>query len=210
MVSWPQRILVLVLSLLLTACGSASGNIAGDIQAAQGPAVLQPTTPPATRTESPVVLPTGLPNVGIMSHNPPDTCPISRSANPTFTPPPPYPRSAPGDDEFWYGTDSLWTAVGHTGVWSGLPHNPEGYTQKVFWWRAGYSVAAEPQPHLTVTGRRLDAAAPPLIASRATNASAPDIQSAMLVGVGFPTLGCWEITGQYAGTELSFVVWVAP
>src|SRR6266540_3454085 len=50
----------------------------------------------------------------------------------------------------------------------------------------------------------------PLNVSRATNAFAEDIQSAILVGVDFPTLGCWEITGEYAGTKLSFVVWVAP
>ena len=33
----------------------------------------------------------------------------------------------------------------------------------------------------------------------------------MLVGVDFPTLGCWKITGKYAyaDVELSFVVWVA-
>ena len=31
---------------------------------------------------------------------------------------------------------------------------------------------------------------------------------AMLVGVDFPTTGCWEITGRYADAELSFVVWV--
>jgi len=32
----------------------------------------------------------------------------------------------------------------------------------------------------------------------------------MLVGVDIPTIGCWEITGRYAGHTLSFVVWVAP
>jgi len=56
----------------------------------------------------------------------------------------------------------------------------------------------------------LDATAPPLIVSKATNAYAGDIGSAMLVGVDFPTLGCWKITGQYKNSELSFVVWVAP
>jgi hypothetical protein len=56
----------------------------------------------------------------------------------------------------------------------------------------------------------LDAPAPPLIGSKGTNAYAGDIGSAMLVGVDFPTLGCWKITGQYADAELSFVVWVAP
>jgi len=95
-------------------------------------------------------------------------------------------------------------------VWSALPHNPEGYTQKVFWWRQGYSWKDEPEPQLSVTGRRLDTPAPPLNVSKATNAFAEDIQSAMLVGVDFPTLGCWEITGRIEGNELSFVVWVAP
>jgi hypothetical protein len=31
----------------------------------------------------------------------------------------------------------------------------------------------------------------------------------MLLGVNFPTLGCWEITGHYQGQELIFVVRVA-
>ena len=44
----------------------------------------------------------------------------------------------------------------------------------------------------------------------ATNAMADDIGEAMLTGVEFPTLGCWEVTGQYKKTELSFVIWVAP
>ena len=42
------------------------------------------------------------------------------------------------------------------------------------------------------------------------NAYSDDIGSAMLTGVGFPTLGCWKVTGQYKDAELSVVVWVAP
>jgi hypothetical protein len=100
------------------------------------------------------------------------------------------------------------------GVWSGLPLNPDGYTQKIFWWGQGYSARHEPEPHLAVTGRLLDASGEPLpgaqslIVSRATNASAGDIGTAMLVGVDFPTAGCWEITGRYRKTEVRFVVWV--
>jgi len=139
-----------------------------------------------------------------------DTCPVTLPPDPPFTPPSPYPQYAPSAGEFWYGTDSLWTIVPGNGVWAALPHNPEGYTQKVFWWREGYSWEAEPEPQLSVTGRRLDESAPPLNVSRATNAFAADIQSAMLVGVDFPALGCWEILGHYADAELSFVVWVAP
>jgi hypothetical protein len=48
-----------------------------------------------------------------------------------------------------------------------------------------------------------------VVASAATNAFADDIGSAMLVGIGLPTAGCWEITGHLKGTQLSFVVRVA-
>lgn len=34
--------------------------------------------------------------------------------------------------------------------------------------------------------------------------------SAMLTGVYVPAPGCWEITGDYQGDRLSFVVWVTP
>jgi hypothetical protein len=32
----------------------------------------------------------------------------------------------------------------------------------------------------------------------------------MVTGVYVPTPGCWEITGEYNGQQLSFVVWVKP
>ena len=138
------------------------------------------------------------------------SCPVTQLPNSQFIAPPPYPQDAPAPSQFWYGTDHLWTMLPKDGVWAALPHNPEGYTQKVFWWRKGYSWRDEPQPQLTLTGQRLDAPAPPLNVSAATNAFAEDIQSAMLVGVDFPTLGCWEITGRYGDSKLSFVVFVAP
>jgi hypothetical protein len=65
----------------------------------------------------------------------------------------------------------------------------------------------EPQPKLTVTGRRLDAQAAPLMADRANNVSSQP--AAMVVGINFPTLGCWEITGRYGNDTLTFVVWLA-
>jgi len=204
MLSGRHWLLFIIPLLLLTACGVPSRNLAAEAQAAAPPTVAQPGAAAATQNASPTDFTTG-----VLPETSPDTCSITRPPAHPFTPPPPYPPSAPGA-LFWYGDDALWTAVPHTGVWADLPHNPEGYTQKVFWWRKGYSWTAEPQPALVVSGRRLDASAPPLNVSRATNAFAEDIQSAMLVGVDFPTPGCWEITGQYAGAELSFVVWVAP
>lgn len=210
MQSWHSFLPIVILALLLAACGSDSGNQAVGAQAAQLPVAAQNTDPTAAPAAS--ALPEAIVSTGtaVMPHNPPDTCPVTLPPEPRFTPPPPYPRYAPSAGGFWYGTESLWTAIPGDGVWSALPHNPEGYTQKVFWWRKGYFWMDEPEPELSVMGRRLDAPAPPLNVSRATNAFAEDIQSAMLVGVDFPTLGCWEISGRYAGAELSFVVWVAP
>lgn len=137
------------------------------------------------------------------------TCPVTKRPDPRFIPPSPFPEW-PTLGEFWYGAAELWTAVPEDGEWRGLPHNEHGYTQKIFWWSKDYFWLDDPQPPLVVTGRRLDTDAPPLKVSPATNAFADDIQSAMLVGVDFPTTGCWEITGRYQDAELSFVVWVAP
>ncbi len=138
----------------------------------------------------------------------PADCTVTRPPEPPFVPPSPYSKTAPFGG-FWFGTESLWTDVPSDGVWPGLSYNA-GSTQKIFWWRKGYSASDEPHPDLTVTAQRLDAPAPVVNGSKATNAYASDIGRAMLVGVEFPTFGCWEITGRYRGTALSFVVWVAP
>jgi hypothetical protein len=153
--------------------------------------------------------PTPTAQTEIVSSTPPETCPITLPQDPPFVPPAPY-SDLGFEGEFWYGSPALWTAIRHNGTWEALPHNPEGYTQKVFWWRDGYVWNEEPEPELIVTGERLDAMAPPLKSSKATNAYASDIGSAMLTGVDLPTVGCWKITGKYKDAELSFVVWVAP
>jgi hypothetical protein len=191
---------ILILTSLLVGCSPKAVAKSEEAKALEN---LSPTNLP----EKPALTQTVTPE--IVPHEPPASCPITVPQNPTFTPPAPY-NSMGFEGEFWYGSSSLWTAVRENGVWEALPHNPEGYTQKVFWWRDGYVWTEEPEPVLTVTGERLDASAPPLHASKATNASASDIGSAMLVGVDIPTLGCWKIAGKYSNTELSFVVWVAP
>ena len=141
---------------------------------------------------------------------PPENCPVTLPEKATFEAPEPYSTNVPWDGFFWYGSDELWTVLRTDGVWAGLPLNPEGYTQKIMWWSDQYVLQDELQPALVVTGKRLDVEAPPLKFHGATNAFADDIGDAMLIGVDFPMLGCWEITGQYKETELSFVVWIAP
>lgn len=198
-----RRIWLFGLILLLASCVPVGGGAAIPVPQDFSPtppqvALATPTsTAPVTPTEAVVA------KQSTVADRESANCPVTQPPELPFTPPPPYRPTAPWAGSFWYGTHLLWTQVPGDGTWSGP-------TQKVFWWREGYSWKEDPTPQLTVTGRRLDAPAPTLSASTATNAFAEDIQSAMLVGVDFPTSGCWEITGKVADAELSFVVWIGP
>jgi hypothetical protein len=199
---------LLILGLMLSACSPFRNSPASSIQAAEPlPTQEDNTTAAPSRPAGPVA--SALPDSAEVAQVPDSACPVTMPQNPPFTPPAPSPASPPGE-HFWYGSDSLWTALPQNGVWAALPHNPEGYTQKLIWGRKGYSSTEQPEPQLIVTGRRMDAPAPPLHVDKATNVLADDIGSAMMVGVDFPTLGCWEISGRYQEAELSFVVWVLP
>jgi hypothetical protein len=114
----------------------------------------------------------------------------------------PFPRS-----ENWYGSEALAVMLPPDGIWQGM--GPEHhYRDKLFWWSFGFKPGAEAQ--LKVTGRRLDSASPPANVSTASNAYAASLGGwAMLVAVEFPSSGCWEITGEYLGQKLSFVVEVS-
>ena len=117
---------------------------------------------------------------------------------------------------FLIGTEKLWTEIGESMVWQWRPHGPGheyDLTSKIFWFREDYSWRTEPAPKLRVTGKRLDGPAPPLMTPQgpATNVIGDESgRGAMLTGVWVPTPGCWEISGDYEGDKLSFVVWVEP
>lgn len=136
------------------------------------------------------------------------SCPVTQAQDPPFRPPEPYPAKAPYEGFFWHGSAGLWTLLPEDGLWWGLPSDEHGYTQKIFWWAAGYVWNEEPQPVFTLTGRRLDGDALRIHETQATNAYTKDTGSSILTGVAIPTLGCWEFTGSYRGSELSFIVLV--
>ena len=69
---------------------------------------------------------------------------------------------------------------------------------KVGWWRG---VPGQ----LVVTGRRLDAPAPPLRASVGTTASYGD-RGFVPSGLRFPTTGCWRVVGRVGHAMLTLVV----
>lgn len=194
-----QRQSFLISTLLLAALVAGYAPNAAQVEEASALEAPTPTgEPDVTLPESALSA-----QPGTVPDEPSASCPVTGPQNPRFIPPSLYSPDAPWENYFWFGSPSLWAMLPSDGIWRGSIH-------KVFWWRDGYVWNEEPQPALTVTAERLDAAVPPVIVSRATNAYAGDIGSAMLVGVDFPTGGCWKITGQYKGAELGFVVWVTP
>jgi hypothetical protein len=83
------------------------------------------------------------------------------------------------------------------------------FRDKLFWWREGYDPYSESKPSLKVTAERLDGNRQKFDIGDATNAIRAH-SSAMLVLIDVPTAGCWKITGRYADSELSYIVWVGP
>ena len=194
---------ILTLASFLAGCASSNAN----------------AQPEATKSLEDYRMPTDVPSASSLTETaqtevasliPPKDCPVTTAGKGSFEAPEPYSAVAPWEGIFWFGSEHLWAALPAHGVWSGLPLNPGGYTQKIMWWSDLYSLKDEPQPDLVMTGERLDAQAPQVKVLKATNAFGEDIGEAMLGGADFPTLGCWKITGQYKKTELSFVVWLAP
>jgi hypothetical protein len=77
--------------------------------------------------------------------------------------------------------------------------NEDGSIDAKFgWWRAGSG-------RIRISGRRLDAPAPPLSA-RVPSGYGRGFQA---TGLTFPTTGCWRVTGRYAGAWLTFTMLVS-
>jgi len=132
-------------------------------------------------------------------------CPLTLAVARPFAEPSPSNAS-----RFWYGSEDLAALLKTGGTWHGMGR-ARRYRDKLFWWRRGYDGRGESSPELIVKGRRLDGDAPPVVVPSATNAHHSDFGGwAMLTAVEFPAGGCWEVTGEYRGKKLSFVVQVGP
>lgn len=141
----------------------------------------------------------------------PVSCRVTKLADRPFVAPAPHP-ARPYVGAFWFGSDKLWTALPENGTWR-LGHytaNDPTFRQKLTFWREGYDPHAEPQPNLTVTGKRTDGVAAPLQSDGKGNGSWTSDDQFIMTGINFPTAGCWEITARYDDDELKFVVWVSP
>jgi hypothetical protein len=101
-----------------------------------------------------------------------------------------------------YGSGDLWVG----GLWPhGVIAAGPGFVDrhgrvgmKFGWWRG---VAGR----LHITGRRLDAPAPHVVADASSGYGGTGFQPS---GVIFPTEGCWEVTGRVGQESLTFVTFV--
>jgi len=102
-----------------------------------------------------------------------------------------------------HGNGALWVGLWPEGrvVIPADPAKPDGALAMKFpWWR-GPGVRGT----LTIAGRRLDAPAPPLAADIPEGYGDTGFQATALL---FPTVGCWEVTGQAGDASLTFVALV--
>ena len=175
--------LIAAVSLLLAACGA--------------PTAPAPAPAPTARS------------VAIQPSAAAAFCPTTQPPDPPFVPPAPYPPTPPSVEsgKVWYGTNELWTWLHADGTWE-MARDEHGLFDKSFWWRQGYDWRTETTPALRVSGRRLDAPAPTVTSSDATNGFEESMGAFMLLGLELPAGGCWELTGHYHGRSLRLVVWV--
>jgi hypothetical protein len=106
-------------------------------------------------------------------------------------------RDFPGSNVYWAG--KLFVAgLTPDGTMRFSWVLPDGsLPQKFLWYRAQGLRGT-----LTITGKRIDAPAPPLRA-HSSNDGEMGFQPSTLI---FPTEGCWELTGKVDTTSLSFVI----
>lgn len=146
-----------------------------------------------------------------------DNCPITKpyqDGSTLFVPPWPYPQN-PGEGDFWYGSDKLWTKLPASGTWQGSPDwfDPPGrhIKQKLAFFRDGYSPASDLQPpRLSILVRRLDETTAQIGFGPPRTAWQDDLEHPFIsTDIWFGSVGCWEIQADYADAEITFVVRIA-
>jgi hypothetical protein len=132
----------------------------------------------------------------------PDDCPVTLRSEPAFVP---LGSDSALEDAFWHGDQRLAVYLN-----PGARLFVQEQRQKMVWYRERH---AGQKVHWTaplmIAGFRLDSA----------NDEAPYIEGPSIsrfedgfaiMGniIVFPTRGCWQVSGNYEGDYLSFVVWV--
>lgn len=139
----------------------------------------------------------------------PESCPLILPGEVAFTPASQTPDSPPSVyGVVWYGTPDLWTMIDPDGEINSRRWLED---DKTFWWSKLY--LSEDPSEISLTAEQLNGSAPSVhervSAGRGFNPfmSVPTHESVTMVGVELPEPGCWELTAEYKGATLSYVVW---
>ena len=126
-----------------------------------------------------------------------DSCPITSGSDKFLGPP--FPEA-----ENWYGKESLAVILPANGLW---PTTKSGHLMavKLFWWSLGFEPGME--SNLSVDIRSLNGKPVRAKINKPTNAHSESLGGwTMMTGIDFPDPGCWQISGEYLGQILTFVV----
>lgn len=172
------------------------------------PAAAPTTTTIHTSTTLEDIVPAAVADV-------PESCPVTVPRDNGFTPASEAPEGPPSVYEVvWYGTPQLWTMLNPEGeVWRDLPFRDGSFIQKTFWWSENYSPVDPAE--IAVAAQHLNGSAPTVEVNKPGGRGhnpfmlLPTHESVTVVGVDIPQPGCWELTAEYKGATLSYVVWVS-
>jgi hypothetical protein len=152
------------------------------------------------------------PDLNAASSVDPNTCPVTVPPQPGLVPPDPYPPEPPFE-QVWYGTPGLWTILDANGaVWRDLPvgKGPHAVGNKTLWFSENFSTEEgedfSGDSDITITAVRLDGSARTVVQEGGVPSFNRDIKNFILVGLGFPEPGCWEVTARYKGAELNYAL----
>ena len=111
----------------------------------------------------------------------------------------PFPES-----EAWYGSESLAVMLPEDGQWQVTAPDAQ-IAVKLFVWSIGFKPGME--RNLSVRVEPVAGGANDAKVRGVTNAEAESLGGwTMLVGIDFPSAGCWRLALDYLGQSLSFVV----
>jgi hypothetical protein len=80
-----------------------------------------------------------------------------------------------------------------------------GLQQMTAWRSTGFVLKQELVPDIVVTATSLDTGELAAV-SAPTNGWVHQDQPFMLVGIEFPDAGCWQVSAEYRGQSLSYIV----
>ena len=107
----------------------------------------------------------------------------------------------------WFGSEELAALIPQNGQWisMGKQHN---YRNKFWWWHNGYNADSRSEEFLILEVKNIETGESYTV-DNATNArtGSDDYEwNSMLIGLEFPSSGCWKITGKHNDQELDIIV----